>query len=156
MYWPVFSHFMGQQGKLLRRANLRCVLNYAFYVKGSKFFSERDCSCIHKAGSPLCWQQIMESHWLRCQGGLRCHLSMRPGQATWLLCASVKPAAKVYSKQQGELKNRCHMWVELSWMNYITPSHCHLPKQQSSKSSFLPLSVFELYTAESPLPLSHS
>ena len=91
----------------------------------------------------------------RCQGGLCYHLSMWPGQATWLLCASVKPAAKVCSSSRSELKNRCYMWVELSWI-IILPQVTVTCKTTEFKSSFLPWASLSCYTAEHHcLSLSH-
>ena len=91
----------------------------------------------------------------RCQGGLRYHLSMWPGQATWLLCASVKPAARVCSSSRSELRNRCYMWAELSWI-IILPQVTVTCKTAEFKSSFLPWVSLSCYAAEHHcLSLSH-
>lgn len=77
-----------------------------------------------------------------------------PVKPLCLLCASVKPAAKVCSSSRSWLKNRCYMWVELSWI--ITfPRVTVTCKIVEFRSSCLPWVSLSCYTAESQLPVSH-
>ena len=79
--------------------------------------------------------------------------SVWPGQATWLLCASVKPAAKVCSSSRSWLKNRCYMWGELSWI-IIFPQVIVTGKIVEFKSSWLHWESLSCSTAGSQLPLA--